>query len=96
MSGAPPLFPGEDAPEQQAPLGAGQEVQTVATLPQVIRVVIVNVLVLAELCAAMYQAAQSPDEFTPVFFRVFFLLLVPTLILAAISKRFVVRRKEKQ
>jgi hypothetical protein len=66
----------------------------VFTLPHFIRVVIVNLLVLAELCVAMYMAAQKPEEFTPVFFKVFFALLVPTLILAAFSKRFV-RAKEK-
>ena len=43
----------------------------------------------------MYMAAQNPEEFTPVFFKVFFSLLVPTLILGIVSKRFI-RPKEKQ
>ncbi len=48
----------------------------------------VNLAVLAELCAAMAFAAQAPPEqFTAVFFKVFFGLLAPTLVLAAIGKR---------
>jgi hypothetical protein len=85
----------EPRPEQEeAPLGAAQQVQITLTLPHIIRVVTVNVLVLVELCIAMYMAAQNPEEFTPVFFKVFFALLVPTLILGVISKRFI-RPKEK-
>ena len=93
MSASP--HPGEDSPAQaETSQGAGQQVHTTLSLPQIIRVVIVNVFVLAELCVAMYMANKNPDEFTPVFFKVFFSLLVPTLILASISKRLV-RPKEK-
>ena len=89
-------MPGEDPRTEQmeAPLGAAQQVQTTLTLPHIIRVVTVNVLVLVELCVAMYMANENPDEFTAVFFKVFFSLLVPTLILAAVGKRFI-RPKEK-
>ena len=80
---------GEEHAQEQTPPGAGRPVPTTLTLPHFIRVVLVNVLVLAELCIAMYMAAQQPDEFTPVFFKVFFSLLAPTLLLAAVSKRFV-------
>ena len=95
MSGAP--SPSEDHATEhaEAPLGAGQQVHTSITLPHVIRLVIVNVLVLVELCVAMYMANENPEEFTPVFFKVFFSLLVPTLILGTVSKRFV-RSKAQQ
>jgi hypothetical protein len=96
MSGTvPPPPPEEDAPlRTEVLLGAPQPVQTTFTLPHFIRVVTVNVLVLAELCVARYMAAQNPEEFTPVFFKVFFALLVPTLILSAVVKRLM-QPKEK-
>jgi len=95
MSGAP--SPAEEQPHEQAeaPMGAAQHVHAELSLPHVIRLVIVNVLVLVELCVAMFMANEHPEEFTPVFFKVFFALLVPTLILAAVSKRFV-RPKAQQ
>ena len=101
MSGTPPPSPNEehepDHPE--APMGAPQQVQTDFSLPHLIRIVTVNVLVLAELGIAMYIAAQNPEEFQPVFLKVFFSLLVPTLILASITKRLIarhIRQKAKQ
>ena len=92
MSGTPPSSDEEHAPEQaEAPLGAPQQVQVDFTLPHFIRIVTVNILVLAELCIAMYMANQNPEEFQPVFLKVFFSLLVPTLILASIAKRLMQR-----
>ena len=79
----------EPVPEEDAPLGAPQRVQTTLSLPHVIRLVAINLLVLAELCIAMYMASQNPEEFNPVFFKVFFALFVPTLILGIVSKRFI-------
>lgn len=92
MSGHPPSPGEEQAPEQaEAPLGAPQQVRMDFSLPHLIRIVTVNVLVLAELCIAMHMAYQHPEEFQPVFFKVFFSLLVPTLILASIAKRLMAR-----
>jgi len=71
----------------EAPLGAGQPVQVEFSLAHIILVVTVNILVLVELSIAMYIGHLNRDEFSPVFFKVFFSLLVPTLILAAICKR---------
>jgi hypothetical protein len=68
-------------------MGAAQQVRTDLSLPNIIRIVSINLLVLAELCVAMYMANENPEEFTPVFFKVFFSLLVPTLILGIASKR---------
>ena len=79
----------EDAPEEEAPMGAPQVVRTTISAPHLIRVTIINLLVLAELCIAMYMASQNPEEFNSVFFKVLFALLVPTLILGVVSKRFI-------
>jgi hypothetical protein len=97
MSVLPTPSSGEEhGPAQaEAPMGAGQHVRVEFSRTHIIRVVVVNVLVLVELCIAMYMANKNPDEFTPVFFKVFFSLLMPTLILASISKRFVRRPKAK-
>jgi hypothetical protein len=98
MSGTPPSpdSPEEHAPEQtEAPLGAPQHAHVTFTLPHIIRIVTVNLLMLVELCVAMYLANENPEEFTAVFFKVFFSLLVPTLILASVCKRLM-RSKAKQ
>ena len=96
MSGAPLPFPNENtAAHEEPPPGAGQQVHTELSLPNIIRLTIINLLVLAELCVAMYMANENPEEFTPVFFKVFFSLLLPTLILGILSKRFI-RPKAKQ
>ena len=85
--------PSDPAPEpvleEDAPMGAPQLVQATISVPHLIRVGIINLLVLAELFFAMYMASQNPEEFTPVFFKVLFALLVPTLILGVVSKRFI-------
>ena len=93
MSGTPPPSPNEEhAPDHaEAPMGAPQQVDMDFSLPHLIRIVTVNVLVLAELGIAMYLASQNPEEFQPVFLKVFFSLLVPTLILASIAKRLMKR-----
>jgi len=83
-----PFFGEDPAPEQTLP-DAKQQAHAAITLPRILRAVLINLLVLAELCVAMYMATQNPNEFTPVFFKVFFALLAPTLVLAFISKRFV-------
>ena len=50
-------------------------------------VIILDVLILAELTVAMYVAAASPDDFTAVFMKTFFGLLLPTLLLGFLAKR---------
>lgn len=55
---------------------------------QKIAVVVMDVLMLAELCLAMYVAHNHPENFTPVFFKIFLGLLIPTLIVT----RVVVKR----
>ncbi len=53
-----------------------------------IAIIIVNFLVLAELCISMYFGAKDPENLTPVFMKLFFAMLVPTLIMT----RLVLRR----
>ena len=50
-------------------------------------VIILNVLVLAELCISMYLAAASPDDFTATFIKAFFSMLIPTLVVGVLAKR---------
>jgi membrane protein CcdC involved in cytochrome C biogenesis len=54
---------------------------------QKIAVVVLDVLIIAELCLAMYLASAHPDEFTPVFMKRFFAMLVPTMIAGYITVR---------
>jgi len=77
----------QEAPPD-VPIGAAEPVQTTLSPPHIIRLVIVNTLVLAQLCLAISIAAQHPEEMVPVFYRVFLSLLLPTLILGTYSKRF--------
>ena len=51
---------------------------------QKIAVVIMDVLILAELCFGMFMAHNNPESFTPVFFKSFLGMLIPTLIVARI------------
>jgi hypothetical protein len=49
---------------------------------QKIGVIALDVLVLIELVISIYRANQTPDLFTPIFMKTFFVLIIPTLILA--------------
>jgi hypothetical protein len=51
---------------------------------QKIGVAVLDVLILIELGISIYKANQTPDLFTPIFLKTFFVLLIPTLILARI------------
>jgi hypothetical protein len=44
----------------------------------------VDVLILIELGISMYRANKTPDLFTPIFIKTFFVLVIPTLVLARI------------
>jgi hypothetical protein len=50
-------------------------------------VIVMNVLVLAELCLSMYLAVSSTEDFTATFIKVFFGMLIPTLVIGALAKR---------
>jgi hypothetical protein len=53
-----------------------------------VAVIILDLLVIAELCIAMYCANENREDFTLVFLKVFFGLLIPTFLLW----RFVLRK----
>lgn len=56
---------------------------------QKIVIAIMDVLMIVELCIGMYFANLNPDNFTATFCKVFFSMLIPTLILARVMvKRF--------
>lgn len=50
-------------------------------------VIVMNVLVLTELCVAMYMAVSSGDDFTATFLKTFFGMLIPTLVIGGLAKR---------
>jgi len=50
-------------------------------------VIVMDVLVLAELCVAMYLAVASAEDFTATFIKAFFGMLIPTLVVGALAKR---------
>jgi hypothetical protein len=60
---------------------------------QIVVVVVMDVLLIAELCVSMYLANQNPEYFTLVFIRDFLIMCIPTLILA---KVFVSRLRSKE
>ena len=49
-------------------------------LRQKLVVITLDVLLLIELCIAMYFANLSPESFTPTFVKTFFSLLLPTVL----------------
>lgn len=49
--------------------------------------IVMNVLVLAELCLSMYLAASTAEDFTATFIKAFFGMLIPTLVIGALAKR---------
>jgi len=51
---------------------------------QKIGVAVLDVLILIEVGISMYRANKTPDLFTPAFVKTFFVLLIPTLVLARI------------
>ncbi len=81
-------------PEEGA-IGEAQTVQVASGLPRMLLTITVNLLVLAEVFIAMYFAAKNPAEITPIFFKVLFSLLIPTLILSSVAKRLIARRGKR-
>ena len=54
---------------------------------QRIAVAVVDLVILVEMCIGVYTANGDHDNFTPVFFKVFFSMLLPTLIVAWVAVR---------
>jgi hypothetical protein len=53
-------------------------------IQQKVVVVIMDVLLIVELCVSMYFANQNQDSFTVVFIRYFLTMCIPTLLVAKI------------
>ncbi|MEM5788728.1 MAG: hypothetical protein AAGU11_15570 [Syntrophobacteraceae bacterium] len=54
---------------------------------QKIAVGVTDIAILVELAVSLYFSNKDPDNFTSVFLKYFFTMLIPTLILAKISIR---------
>ena len=78
--------PLKETPLEQNRIGEAQSFELTGSLHQRLLAIGINLLVIGELFIAMYFAAQDQDRLTPIFFKVFFSLLVPTLIVAFIGK----------
>lgn len=46
---------------------------------QRLAVILMDVAMLAEVTLSVYLASKQPDDFTPVFMKVFFSMLIPTI-----------------
>jgi hypothetical protein len=55
----------------------------------------VDLIILAELCIAIRQAAMTPDMLTPVFMKTFFAMLLPTLVVCYAIKRWMRSKSER-
>ena len=83
-----------DEKSDEKGIGEAQKV-SLATSPRLrFFAMIINVLVVGELFVAMFFAARTPDSLTPVFFKVFFSLLVPTLIVAFLGRRWIAKAEQ--
>lgn len=47
---------------------------------QRLSVICMDVALLAEVTVSVYMASKYPDDFTPVFMKVFFSMFIPTVI----------------
>ena len=81
--------------QQEAVYGGAQHVSVTSSFALRLLAVAVNILVLAELCVAMYFGSQDMDNITPIFFKVFFSLLIPTIVGIIIMRRILSARMRK-
>ena len=63
------------------------EADVVKSPRQWLLIIVMDVLVLGELCVAMYLAVASAEDFTATFIKAFFGMLIPTLVIGALAKR---------
>lgn len=72
-------------------MGEAQKVSLTTSPRMRLFALLINLMVISELCVAIYFAQQTPDRLTPVFFKVFFSLLVPTLLAAVVGRRLIAK-----
>ena len=80
---------------QESGMGEAQKVSLTSSPRMKLFALLINLLVLTELTIAMYFAAQDQDRLTPVFFKIFFSLLVPTVIGAIVGRRLIARAERR-
>lgn len=85
-----PYAQGRDEYHEPA-MGEAQKVSLTSSPRLRLFALLINVLVIGELCVAIYFAQQTPDRLTPVFFKVFFCLLAPTLVAAVVGRRLIAK-----
>jgi hypothetical protein len=76
--------------------GGAEEVNLVSSTYQKILAVSANLLILIELTIAMFFAAKAGDDFQPVFLKIFFSMLIPTLVAWIIAKKLLTRHEMRQ
>lgn len=54
---------------------------------QRLAVILLDVALLAEITLSVYIASRQPDEFTPVFMKVFFTMFIPTITAGIVAIR---------
>lgn len=72
-----------------------ESVDLIQDIRQKLLAVAINLLVIIELFIAMYHASGNQEEFTPRFFTMFFSLLLPTLVLGWLTKRYLSLKRNK-
>lgn len=91
----PPAPEAAETPEKEyegeAGFGEGQKVSLSGDPRLKLFAALINFLVICELFVAMYFASQDPDRLTPVFFKIFFSLLVPTIVAAFVGRRLLAK-----
>jgi hypothetical protein len=65
------------------PIGKGISHQM--NVRQKIAVGITDIVILVELCVSLYISSNDPENYSSVFFKYFFTMLIPTLVFARIS-----------
>jgi len=76
--------------------GGAEEVNLVSSTHQKILAVSANLLILIELTIAMFFASKAGDDFQPAFLKLFFSMLIPTLIVWVIAKKLLTRHEMRQ
>lgn len=51
---------------------------------QKVAVGILDLVIIAEVCFSIYMGSRDPENLTPIFLKNFFVLVIPTLILARV------------
>ena len=50
-------------------------------------VAVADIMIIIELCVSIYLAGRDPENMTMLFMKYFFLMFIPTLILAGFTVR---------